>query len=270
MQQPSRHVRRTAAGLVSIVAGAVLFVGGLSGQAGATVAQTTPSSTEVVGNPTCGDLGDYAFEFKIDAQPEAGTTYDDPDSDFEVTITDVDDGNPMTFSFESNIAVSAVFVKAGPGGILYTFDPPSTSGTDLASPRDSISHVSFCWDEDHGTTTTTEKPTTSTTEHETTTTTEHGTTTTTEHGTTTTTEHGTTTTTEHGTTTTTEHGTTSTTAGHGGTSTTTPGVRPTTPTTQPAALPRTGSTTWPMVALGAGLLAGGAAIVFGTRRLRQT
>ena len=61
----------------------------------------------------------------------------------------------MTFSFTSNIAVSAVFVKAGNGGILYTFDPPTTVGTDLASPKDSISHVSFCWNED--TTTTTEQ-----------------------------------------------------------------------------------------------------------------
>jgi LPXTG-motif cell wall-anchored protein len=255
MQQRSRHLRRTAAGLASIVGGAVILVGGLSGQAGATLGQTTPSTSVVEGNPTCADLGDFAFEFKIDAQPEEGMTYDDPNSDFEVTITEVVDGDPMTFSFESNIAVSAVFVKAGEGGILYTFDPPSTSGTGLASPRDSISHVSFCWDEDHGTTTTTEKPTTTTTEH----------------GTTTTTEKPTTTTTEHGTTTTTEQGTTSTTAGQGGTTTTAPGVGPTTPTTQPAgALPKTGSTTWPLVALGAGLLAGGVALVAGTRRLRQS
>ena len=247
MQQHSRHLRRTAAGLASILGGAVLLVGGLSGQAGATVAQQTPSSTVVEGNPTCADLGDFAFEFKIDAQPEEGVTYDDPNSDFEVTITEVVDGDPMTFSFESNIAVSAVFVKAGDGGILYTFEPPSTTGTGLASPRDSISHVSFCWDEDHGTTSTTAKDTTSTTEH------------------------GTTSTTEHATTSTTEHATTSTTAGQGGTSTTAGQVRPTTPTTQPAGeLPRTGSTTWPMVAIGAGLLAGGVALVAGTRRLRQS
>jgi hypothetical protein len=63
-----------------------------------------------------------------------------------VTIFDVHvSGGAAFFSVESNIPVSAVFVKAGPGGILYTFDPPSTIGIDLASPKASISHISFCW-----------------------------------------------------------------------------------------------------------------------------
>jgi LPXTG-motif cell wall-anchored protein len=249
MQQRRRSRGLTAVGLGSIVAGAVILVGGFPGHAGATVDQTaeTTSSSVVEGNPTCGDLGDFAFEFKIDSQPEAGTTYEDPNSDFEVTITEVVEGNPMTFSFESNIAVSAVFVKAGDGGILYTFEPPTTTGTDLASPKDSISHVSFCWNEDHETTTTTAKDTTTTTEAETTTTTEHGTTTTT------------------------EHGTTSTTAGQGGTSTTVQAVGGTTTTTQPGGeLPRTGTNTGLILALGAGLLAGGVALIAATRRFRNS
>ena len=128
---------------------------------------STPSSSIVTGNPTCGDFG-FDVEFKIDEQPVEGETYSDTDLGIEVTITDVTDGDPMTFSFTSNIAVSAVFVKAGNGGILYTFDPPTTVGTDLASPKDSISHVSFCWNEDT-TTTTEQETTTSTTAKDTTT-----------------------------------------------------------------------------------------------------
>ena len=220
-----------------MVAGALVLAGAFPGGAGAAQTQTpTTSSSVVEGNPTCADLGDFAFDFKIDEQPEAGTTYEDPNSDFEVTITEVTAGDPMTFSFESNIAVSAVFVKAGPGGILYTFDPPTTIGTDLASPKDSISHVSFCWNGEQGsTTTTTEEDTTTTTEKDTTTTTEGGSTT---------------------------------------TSTTLAG-QVSVPTTQAAVegaggLPRTGGNTGPALALGAALLAGGVALVVGTRHFRQS
>jgi hypothetical protein len=243
MQQRSRRLGLTAAGLGSMIAGALVLAGAFPGGAGAVQTQAPTTSSSVVGgNPTCEDLGDFAFEFKIDEQPEAGTTYEDPNSDFEVTITEVVAGNPMTFSFESNIAVSAVFVKAGPGGILYTFDPPTTTATDLASPKDSISHVSFCWNEQPGSTTTT-------TAQDTTTTTE---------GTTTTTE-GTTTTTEGGTST---------------TSTTLVG-QVSVPTTQAAVegaggLPRTGGNTGPALILGAALLTGGVALVVATRRLRQS
>jgi LPXTG-motif cell wall-anchored protein len=242
MQQRSRRLGLTAAGLGSMIAGALILAGAFPGGAGAAQTQApTTSSSVVAGNPTCGDLGDFAFEFRIDEQPEAGTTYEDPNSDFEVTITEVVAGNPMTFSFESNIAVSAVFVKAGPGGILYTFDPPTTTGTDLASPKDSISHVSFCWNGQQGSTTTTTEGTTTTTE-----------------GTTTTTE-GTTTTTEGGTST---------------TSTTLVG-QVSVPTTQAAVegagrLPRTGGNTGPVLTLGAALLTGGVALVLATRRLRQS
>jgi len=121
----------------------------------------------VEGNQDCGDLGEFAFEFTIEVSgelPEEGV-YTDEETGFVVEITDVHVvGGTAFFSFESNIAVSAVFVKAGPGGILYTFEPPSTVGIDLASPKDSISHISFCWNAPPPTTTsTTVAPTTSTT-----------------------------------------------------------------------------------------------------------
>jgi LPXTG-motif cell wall-anchored protein len=249
MRERNNHLRWIGVGLGTLVAGGLMLVGVLPGSAGA---QEAPTGEFVEGNPTCADLGDFDHEFKIDEQPVEGTTYDDPNSDFSVTITDVTEGDPMTFSFEANTPVSAVFVKSGTGGLLYTFDPPSTTGTDLASPNDSISHVSFCWNEAEETTTTTE-----------------GSTTTTE-GSTTTTEGSTTTTV--GSTTTSSMGATSTTQ-PGGSTTTAPSVGATTPSTQPTAgeLPRTGSSnTGLLVAVAAGLVACGSALVVATRRMRHS
>lgn len=258
MRERSKHLRRMGVGLGTIVAGGLVLLGAVSGPAAGQEAEP-PTGTEVPGNPSCDELGEFDFEFKIDEQPEEGETYVDESSGFEVTITEVTEGDPMTISFEANTPVSAVFVKSGPGGLLYTFDPPSTTGTDLASPNDSISHVTFCWNDDQGTTTTTE----------------HGTTTTTEHGTTTTTKvDGTTTTTEHdgSTTTTSEVDDTTTTTQPGETTTTVPDVGGTTPTTQPVGdeLPETGSNTGLLVAVAAGLVACGAALVVATRRMRAS
>ena len=49
---------------------------------------STPSSSVVTGNQTCGDFG-FDVEFKIDEQPVEGETYSDTDLGIEVTITDV-------------------------------------------------------------------------------------------------------------------------------------------------------------------------------------
>src|SRR3990170_299858 len=100
MWERSSHLRRMGVGLGTIAAGSLVLLGALSGPAAGDEAEP-PSGTPVEGNPTCGELGEFDSEFKIDGQPEAGTTYDDPSSDFEVTITDVGDGNPMTVSFEA-------------------------------------------------------------------------------------------------------------------------------------------------------------------------
>jgi hypothetical protein len=259
MRERSSHLRRMGVGLGTIVAGGLVLLGALPGPAAGDEGEP-PSGTPVEGNPTCAELGEFDAEFKIDEQPEAGTTYEDPNSDFEVTITEVGDDDPMTVSFEANIPAAAVFVKSGPGGILYTFEPPSTTGTALASPNDSISHLSFCWNDDQATTTTTE--------HD-------GTTTTTEHDATTTTTKvdGTTTTTEHdATTTTSEVDDTTPTTQPGGPTTTAPDVAETTPSTQPAGdeLPRTGSNTGLLLAVAAGLVACGATLVIATRRMRHS
>ena len=234
---------RTVAGLGSMVLGTVVLMGALPGSAGAQDAPQVPSSSIVAGNPTCSDLGDYEFEFKIDEEDPEGT-YSDPDTGIEVTVTIVHD-DPMTIDFTSNIAVSAVLVKAGPGGILYTFDPPVTEGSGLASPKDSISHISFCWNEkDDETTTTTEK------HEDTTTTTEKH-------------EDTTTTTEKH-------EETTTTVADEETTTTTVKGDEATTTTAKPTGeLPRTGSTTFPLVAVGALLLAAGFGLLV-TTRLRRS
>ena len=88
--------------------------------------------TAISGNASCGQLGDYDFEFKIDEAPETGT-YTDPNSDFEVEIVLNDDGS---IDFESNLPVDAVFIKGGnEGGNLYVYDPPVTSDTGLDTPN---------------------------------------------------------------------------------------------------------------------------------------
>jgi LPXTG-motif cell wall-anchored protein len=252
--------RRGVAGLVSMVLGAVCLVWALPGNAGAQEQEPppTPSSSVVEGNEDCGDLGDFAFEFKIEVSgelPEEGT-FTDEETGFVVEIFDVHvDGGTAFFSFESNIAVSAVFVKAGPGGILYTFEPPSTIGIDLASPKDSISHISFCWNPPPPTTTsTTEAPTTSSTEAPTTSSTEAPTTSSTEAPTTSSTEAPTTSSTEAPTTSSTE-------------ATTTTVVAPSTTTTTMAVaavgeLPKTGGGSQPLlIAAGIIMLLGGGALL---------
>lgn len=257
MQERSGSQRgRLALGLGAMVAGGAILVGAFPGYAGATNAQTEPtSSTSVVaGNPTCGDLepeGADWTEFKI--EPVADGTFTQGPLTVTIDVRDTDDG--PVFDWTSNIGVDAVFVKGGPGGLLYVYDPESTGDTGLHAPVNpendkfyGLSHLSFCYDADQATTTsTTDKDTTTTTEKETTT------------STTSTTERDTTTTTEHGTTTTTAAGVTSTTVLGG-----------TTPTTQPVGgLPRTGNNSGPLLAVGAALLCGGTALVAATRKLRH-
>jgi LPXTG-motif cell wall-anchored protein len=245
MQERSRQGRRTAVGLGLIVAGAVTFVGALPGYAsGAQETGATTSSSLVEDNPTCADLapeGTTWTELKVE-EPVADGTFTDGTLSVTIDVTDTDDG--PVFSWTSNIGVDAVFVKGGPGGLLYVYDPESTGDTGLHAPVNpqngkffGLSHLSFCYDEDQGTTTTTEKETTTTTAKETTTTTEQGVTT--------------------------------TTAGRGETTTTAAGA--TTPTTQAVSgLPRTGSNSVPLLVLAAVLLGTGVALVAATRRFRNT
>jgi LPXTG-motif cell wall-anchored protein len=252
MKQRSRQGRRTAVGLGLIVAGAVTFVGALPGYAsGAQETEATTSSSLVEDNPTCADLapeGTTWTEFKV--EPVADGTFTDGTLSVTIDVRDTDDG--PVFDWTSNLGVDAVFVKGGPGGLLYVYDPESMGDTGLHAPVNpqndmffGLSHVSFCYDKDQATTTTTEKETTTTTAKDTTTTTAKETTTTT------------------------EQGVTTTTAGRGETTTTAAGG--TTPTTQAVSgLPRTGSNSVPLLVLAAVLLGTGVALVAATRRFRNT
>jgi hypothetical protein len=139
-QDMGSRTRRTVRGLAGLAAAASLAIA-VAVPAFASHVEPTPIGQ----NKSCGQLGAYDHEFKIDATPTTGT-YSDPDSDFEVDITMNSDGS---FDFESNLAVDAVFVKGGrEGGNLYVYDPPVTSDEDLDTPTgQEISHVSFCFDD---------------------------------------------------------------------------------------------------------------------------
>jgi hypothetical protein len=159
-------------------AGVAAFAGTAAGAliAGAALAPSASASagTETIpGNPDCEDLG-FPNGFKIEASGEfpAAGTYADGDEGtesvgdtegFSVEI-DYTDEDPLVLDFTSTIAVGAVLVKAGTGALAYEFEPPSTEGVGLESPKDdSISHITFCWGDGGPATTTTLPGSTTTT-----------------------------------------------------------------------------------------------------------
>jgi hypothetical protein len=103
------------------------------------------------GNASCGDLGDYDHEFKI--EPVESGDFADPNSDFEVTITVHETADGQTFDFSANLGVDAVFAKGGDAGNLYVYSPAETEDDGLHAPvNDSgkfanLSHISFCFNE---------------------------------------------------------------------------------------------------------------------------
>jgi LPXTG-motif cell wall-anchored protein len=251
---------RVIAGLGAMLAGAGLFVGALPAGVGATPNQPAPTTSSSViedENPRCEDLGfDFGFRIETPAGDEvpAEGVYEDPDSDLVVTITEVtagDGGDPALISLETSFPISGVFVKSGPGGILYTSDPPTTVWTDLASPNPSISHIDLCWNEEDTTTTSSSSTTSSSTTSSSTTSSSTTSSSTTSSSTTSSTTSPSTTTTAPG-------ETTSTTA-LAGVTTTVPGGQ----------LPKTGNNMAPMLTAGAVLLAGGTALIAGTKALRR-
>jgi LPXTG-motif cell wall-anchored protein len=184
-----------------MVLGAACLVWALPGNAGATQDQaSTTSSSLVEGNATCAELAPEGASWtELKVEPVEDGTFTDGTLTVTIDVTDTEDG--PVFDWTSNIGVDAVFVKGGPGGLLYVYDPEATGDTGLHAPVNpsngkffGLSHVSFCYDEDQATTTTTEA-TTTTTEAPTTSTTEAPTTSTTEAPTTSTTEAPTTSTT---------------------------------------------------------------------------
>jgi hypothetical protein len=148
---PERRLVRPAALLAALSALGLTF----SLMVGPALADHTDGplvdGVTVEGNQTCGSLGDWDNEFKVDeGEPEGTYDQDDPnvevsgDTDFTVTIDSEND----TMSFSANHEVDAVFVKGGSHGTLY--DYTSIGGTDhdngLVTPDgEAISHVSFCF-----------------------------------------------------------------------------------------------------------------------------
>jgi hypothetical protein len=156
MRQGRSGLRYMAVGLGSMAAGALLIVGGLPGTAGAT--HVTP--TQVSGNATC-----PAGTTELKVEPVESGTF----TDGTLTVTLVVTGD--TFSFTSNIGVDVVIVKGGPNSNVYDYRPgESTGDTGLHAPINpktgepfGLSHVSFCYDVEAPTTTTTTAPPTTTT-----------------------------------------------------------------------------------------------------------
>jgi hypothetical protein len=115
------------------------------------VLATHVNPTFIDKNASCGELGDYDHEFKI--EPVAGGDYSDPDSDFEVTITLHDTADGQTFDFAANLGVDAVFAKGGDQGNLYVYDPAEDADVGLHAPDNAsgdyanLSHISFCFNE---------------------------------------------------------------------------------------------------------------------------
>ena len=105
----------------------------------------------VEGNPTCADIGQGAFELKVDGGPYSGT-FASPDGYLVVSLSS-DDG--IYFDWNSNVGVDAVIAKGGNNANVYFYIPESTGEQveTLAPPTNpnngtpyAISHISFCFD----------------------------------------------------------------------------------------------------------------------------
>jgi hypothetical protein len=117
------------------------------------------------GNPTCSDLiSDGIIELKV--EPVVDGSFTSADGTLTVTIDVRSTADGPVFDWTSNIGVDAVFVKGGPNGNLYVYDPEATSDTGLHAPVNpnndkfyGLSHISFCYDKDETTTPPTSPPT---------------------------------------------------------------------------------------------------------------
>jgi hypothetical protein len=140
----SRQSRRLVAGIVSVAAFAIAAVAwAYSGPA--TITHFSGNIVSCKSLDPSNDDGTFAGN---GGSGTYNTTHDGGPS-FSVTVTN-HGGNPVIFDFSSSEPVSAVIVKVGNGGTIYSYNPPVTSDTGLESrdssggPKDSISHLVFC------------------------------------------------------------------------------------------------------------------------------
>lgn len=259
MNHPVTRSRRAAKTAAALACGAVGlgFAAGpaaAEGHGGGVELPDPETHTNLSAHVSCGDLTpepECPNEFTIDvaAGLELLTTgtYTDAETGLEVTIGGVSinaDGQAV-FDFTSNLPVNSVFVRDGREGELYEFDQAVTSAEAVVSLTAAISELSFCYDDeeppgddtpptsgpDDTTPPTTPEPTTPPADD---------------------------------TTTTSKPEETTTTVAPSTSVTTTPS----TTISSDEELPNTGSnSTMVLVAVGAGLLAAGAALVLGTRRM---
>src|SRR5918995_4069215 len=133
MDERANLRRRAVAGLISMAIGAVCLIGASQGGAGASSTQqstTTTPAVEVDENATCADLApEGASWIELKVEPVGDGTFTDGTLTVTIDVRNTDDG--PVFDWTSNIGVDAVFVKGGPGGLLYVYDPESMGDTGL-------------------------------------------------------------------------------------------------------------------------------------------
>ena len=155
--------RRLGAG--ALIAGAVLVALG----AFAPTAQAEHATgVAYEGNIDCADL-ELPFEFKIegwaDGAPPEGDYTNTPPNEFKasdssdapagltITIDNVivdDVAKTVTFDWAAStdvgpLLINTLLVKVGNGGLQYDYDPAVSEDTGVVSPKDSVSHLTFCW-----------------------------------------------------------------------------------------------------------------------------
>jgi hypothetical protein len=266
MQQSVTRPRRALAGLILMGFGAGGLVTALA--APATAHESKDEPDKLPDGLSCIELAEL---YDIDQDWEQLVIDDLPDQDeFTNTYVLSDRGTPedesddatvtikvkkrKTFEWSATVGIDAVYVQGSDTGMeensyFYLYDQEEMSDIDLGTPpyrdyrKNKIKSITFCWDDDHRPPDSTTTSTTATTDTTTTTMVEETTTTVEE-----------TTTTMVDETTTTEAATTPTTA-------------PPTTSDSGGGLPVTGSNTGMLVAIGAGLLAAGAALVASTRSI---
>jgi len=117
----------------------------------------------VPGNQSCSALAPGTTELEVQPVVDGTVT----DGTLTVTIDVRDTNSGQVFGWTSNIGVDAVFVKGGPSGNLYVYNPEATEDTGLHAPLNpgnpnnqffGLSHISFCYDVEEPTPTPTNTP----------------------------------------------------------------------------------------------------------------
>jgi hypothetical protein len=139
MNPTARLPKRVVAPLAA--AGALLLIPAVAGAA-------TVDPVWYDDNPTCADLG-YAHEIKFDPPQTGSKTADGVTVDLTV-------GAGQAVSWTSSSPIDAVMVKGGSEGNVYKYPGESSTDSGLHTPVNQnngtffgLSHVNFCWDDEH-------------------------------------------------------------------------------------------------------------------------